>query len=153
MRRTRKIRGRLTGSFFVDTSAFYSLLDAEDPNHKSSVGLFTQLGQSRARLLTSNHVLFETYSLILSRLGRWMAQSWLGKLDMQVERATTDDERRAVQIVLQFHDKEFSLVDASSFALMERLGVRRAIAFDRHFRQYGNFVVLQKSLDQEETSP
>ncbi len=135
MRRTRNIRGRLTGSFFIDTSAFYSLLDAEDPNHKNSVGLFTQLGRSRARLLTSNHVLFETYSLILSRLGRWMAQGWLGKIDMRVERATTQDERRAVQIVRQFHDKEFSLVDASSFALVERLGVRRAIAFDRHFRQ------------------
>jgi predicted nucleic acid-binding protein len=134
---------KLTGPCFVDTSAFYALLDAEDPHHRKSVGLFSQLARSRIRLLTSNHVLFETYSLILGRLGRWMAQSWLGKLRMHVERATVEDERRAVEIVFRFGDKEFSLVDASSFAIMERLGLRRAIAFDSHFRQYGRFVVLQ----------
>ncbi|MBI4737504.1 MAG: PIN domain-containing protein [candidate division NC10 bacterium] len=142
MSRPPTTEGKLSGSCFVDTSAFYALLDAEDPHHPKSVGLFTQLARSRARLLTSNHVIFETYSLVLSRLGRWMAQSWLGKLNMQIERAMPEDERRAVQIVLQFRDKDFSLVDASSFALMERLRLRQAIAFDPHFRQYGQFIVL-----------
>lgn len=54
---------------FVDTSAFYALIDADDYHHKDCVGLFTLLARSRARLLTSNHVLFETYSLILNRSG------------------------------------------------------------------------------------
>lgn len=99
MSRPPTTEGKLSGSCFVDTSAFYALLDAEDPHHPKSVGLFTQLARSRARLLTSNHVIFETYSLVLSRLGRWMA-------------------------------------------LMERLRLRQAIAFDSHFRQYGQFIVL-----------
>ena len=147
MRRSRTAGGSTAGPCFVDTSAFYALLDADDSHHRKAVGLFTQLARSRARLLTSNHVLFETYSLLLSRLGRWMAQSWLRKLNMLVERTTAEDEQRAVQIVLEFRDKDFSLVDASSFALMERLGLRRAIAFDPHFRQYGRFMVLQQSLE------
>jgi predicted nucleic acid-binding protein len=142
MRRPRKTRGKPTGPCFVDTSAFYALLDADDPHHGKSIGIFTQLGRSGTRLVTSNHVLFETYSLILSRLGRWMAQSWLEKLNMPVERTTPEDERRAIQIVQQYRDKDFSLVDASSFALMKRLRLRQAVAFDRHFRQYGEFVVL-----------
>ena len=79
----------------------------------------------------------------MSRLGRWIAHSWVEKLNIWVERATVEDERRAVQIVLHFRDKDFSLVDASSFALMERLGLVRAVAFDPHFRQYGQFVVLR----------
>ncbi len=147
MRPSRKAEGRVAGPCFVDTSAFYALLDVDDPHHRKSVGLFSQIARSRTRLLTSNHVLFETYSLILSRLGRWMAHSWLGRLNMRVERTTVEDEQRAVQIVLQFRDKDFSLVDASSFALMERLGLRRAIAFDPHFRQYGRFVVLQQPVE------
>ena len=147
MRHRREAEDKPGGPCFVDTSAFYALLDADDSHHRKAVGLFNQLARSRARLLTSNHVLFETYSLVLSRLGQWMAQSWLRKLNMRVERTTAEDEQRAVQIVLEFRDKNFSLVDASSFALMERLGLRRVIAFDPHFRQYGRFMVLQQSLE------
>ena len=150
MSRPSKVVGRLIGPSFVDTSAFYALLDAEDPHHRKSVGLFTQLGQSRTRLLTSNHVLFETYSLILNRLGRRLAHAWLKTFAIHVERATAQDEERAVQIVLRYRDKDVSLVDASSFALMERLGLRTAVAYDPHFRQYGRFVVLQQPMDQEE---
>jgi predicted nucleic acid-binding protein len=29
-----------------------------------------------------------------------------------------------------------------SFAVMERLGIGEAIAFDRHFREYGRFAIL-----------
>jgi predicted nucleic acid-binding protein len=39
-------------------------------------------------------------------------------------------------------DKTYSLCDALSFAVMQRLGVRHAIAFDRHFREYGKFTLL-----------
>jgi predicted nucleic acid-binding protein len=145
-----KVVARLIGPCFVDTSAFYAILDAEDPHHRKSVGLFTQLGQSRTRLLTSNHVFFETYSLVLNRLGRRLAHTWLKKLAIHVEPATAQDEERAIQIVLRYRDKGFSLVDASSFALMERLGLRLAIAYDPHFRQYGQFVVLQHPAEQEE---
>ncbi len=152
MRRRGEAVDKPGGPCFVDTSAFYALLDADDSHHRKAVGLFSQLAHSRARLLTSNHVLFETYSLVQSRLGQWMAQSWLGKLNMRVERTTAEDEQRAVQIVLEYRDKEFSLVDASSFALMERLGLRRAIAFDPHFRQYGRFMVLQQPAGREGSS-
>jgi predicted nucleic acid-binding protein len=34
-------------------------------------------------------------------------------------------------------DKGFSYTDATSFALMERLRLRRALALDKRFRQYG----------------
>jgi hypothetical protein len=39
-------------------------------------------------------------------------------------------------------DKTYSLCDALSFAVMERLKISRAASFDAHFRQYGKFVVL-----------
>jgi len=46
-----------------------------------------------------------------------------------------------------YRDTDLSLVDASSFARMERLGIRQAIAFDPPFRQYGPFVVLTHPTD------
>jgi len=36
----------------------------------------------------------------------------------------------------------YTLMDATSFVVMERLGITTAFAFDHHFRQYG-FVIMQ----------
>lgn len=38
-------------------------------------------------------------------------------------------------------DKSYSYTDATSFAIMGRLGLRTAFAFDPHFRQFGFHVV------------
>lgn len=55
---------------------------------------------------------------------------------------TVDDERFASDLVRAQRDKLYSLCDALSFAVMERLHVSEASAFDRHFREYGKFVIL-----------
>ena len=43
------------------------------------------------------------------------------------------DAQRAREILHAY----YSLCDAMSFAVMERLGLRDAIATDRHFRDFG----------------
>jgi predicted nucleic acid-binding protein len=39
-------------------------------------------------------------------------------------------------LMLRKIGRDFSYVDATSFAVMERLGIRDAFAFDGHFEQY-----------------
>ena len=58
-----------------------------------------------------------------------------------VERVTVDDEAKAKEIIGKYTDKRFSFTDATSFAVMERLGLHTAFAFDPHFRQYGFRVI------------
>ena len=51
------------------------------------------------------------------------------------------DEQRAREIIFSQTDKNYTLTDATSFAVMERFGIGSAFTFDRHFAQYG-FAVL-----------
>ena len=40
-------------------------------------------------------------------------------------------------IIARYEDKTRSYTDATSFAVMERLGLKVAFAFDPHLRQHG----------------
>ena len=67
-------------------------------------------------------------------------KAWIGALNwvpLAIVRVTAADERKAREIIAQYDDKDFSLTDAVSFAIAERLGISYAISFDHHFGQYG----------------
>ena len=51
----------------------------------------------------------------------------------RVELATLADLEVAAQIHESFPDQGFSIVDRTSWSVMQRLGVHEAIAFDRDF--------------------
>jgi predicted nucleic acid-binding protein len=131
----------------VDTGGFVALLVPEDANHQRARGLFEQGEAERWLLNTSNSVVVETYSTLLARArdGRTAALRFVDSLSgsaVKVERVRLKDERRALEIVREHEDKLYSLCDAQSFVVMERLRIQEAIAFDRHFRDYGRFTIL-----------
>lgn len=130
---------------FVDTSGFYASLNRRDAHHRHAAQLFHQAQTEQWLLFTTNFVIAESHALILIRMGRGHAWRFLQAIttgQINIIRAEPDDERRARAIIEQYHDKDFSYCDALSFAVMERLEIREAIAFDDHFRQYGQFTRL-----------
>jgi len=141
------LRGRFV---FVDTSAHYAGIDAKDAEHHAAAQSFVREAKARKwSLFTTNFVLTETHALILNtrRLGYWIARRFVENTrqsPMHIERVLPQDEDRAWQIICQYDDKTFTYTDATSFAVMERLGVSRAFAFDDHFRQYG-FLALPET--------
>ena len=52
------------------------------------------------------------------------------------------DEAAAIALVRAHEDKTYSLCDAMSFVVMERMNITDAIAFDRHFAEYGRFALI-----------
>ena len=60
-------------------------------------------------------------------------------------RVSRRDEDRAWEIIEHFDDKDATLTDATSFAVMERLRIGVAFTFDSDFAQYG-FAVLTPEL-------
>lgn len=121
----------------VDTSAIYALLDRGDRNHTAAVAAFRELGRKRVPIFVTNFIVAECHALILVRLGAELAREWLASLCWPIERVGEADENRAREIIATYTDKSFSYTDATTFAVMERLGVSRALAYDSHFTQYG----------------
>jgi uncharacterized protein len=126
---------------FVDTSAYFALYSADDEHHARAVAVAIA---AHRRLFTTNYIVAETHALFLRRVGRDAGALFLEEMDRSstvIERVSLQDEHRAREIIYSQPDKTYTLTDATSFAVMERLRIGAAFTFDRHFVQYG-FAVL-----------
>ena len=132
---------------FVDSGAFFALIVAEDEFHGRADAAFGQANRDRWRLVTTNAVLYEAYTLLLvrSRPGRANALKFLDIVfgdPYRIERVRRADEDQAIALLRAHEDKGYSFCDALSFVVMERLGISEAIAYDRHFREYGRLTLI-----------
>ncbi len=59
---------------------------------------------------------------------------------------TPNDEERAWDIFSKYRDQDFSFVDCTSFAVMERIKLSTAFSFDRHFSVMKYAVVPGKEI-------
>jgi predicted nucleic acid-binding protein len=126
---------------FVDTGAWFAVALSNDPDHKAAT---TWLEGNREPLITTDYVMAETATLIRMRdktarghrLAVRIATSLLRQQAAVLEKVTEPDLAQALSVVRKFSDHSFSFVDCTSFAVMERLGLTQAFAFDRHFDEY-----------------
>lgn len=128
-------------SVFVDTSAFVALRNAAEAEHERARAALSALLAEGAALFTSNYVFAETYTALMVRVGRAEAIEWGRRFRasgaIELVRLEEDVEDAAWEILERHDDKEWSYVDATSFALIERDGGAEAFAFDAHFGQRG----------------
>lgn len=119
-------------SIFVDTSAWYAAADSDDRYNARAIALL----QTKESLVTSDHVLIETWRLLHHCLSPKAAERFWDGLRSgiaSIEQTTSADFESAWAIGEQFSDQDFAIVDRTSFALMARLGISRVISFDRDF--------------------
>ena len=122
------------------------MADYRDRQTSQATALLEHLISERSRLFTTNFVLAELHALIVARMHRDIALSVAQRVrqspSITVIRAEAVDERRAWEIIERYDDKRFSLTDAISFAVMERLQISHAFSLDDDFRQFG-WIVLR----------
>ena len=70
------------------------------------------------------------------RLAVRVASSILRQQTAILQSVTAPDRQKALQVFRRYSDHLFSFVDCTSFAVMERLGITYAFAFDSHFDEY-----------------
>lgn len=122
---------------FVDTSYWVALRLRRDANHETAVRLWAS-GQA---ILTTNHVVGETWTFLRRRDGHTSAVAFLDAAEatnwltvVHVDEAT---EREARAWLRRHDERVYSFVDATSFAVMRQERLGEALAFDGDFSAAG----------------
>lgn len=119
-------------SLFVDTSIWYAGADSGDRSNSRAKTIL----KSSEVLVTSDHVLVETWSLLHHKLGRSVAERFWDGLRSgiaAIETVGPADLEAAWEIGVSWGDQDFSIVDRTSFAVMRRLGIERVASLDEDF--------------------
>jgi uncharacterized protein len=132
----------VTRSVLWDSSAILALLDADDADHARAVAVARDIASEARPSFVSNYIEAEAHALLLRKLGRTIARQWLLTGGLPVVRAVPAEEQKAREILARHADKDWTLCDAISFAMLDARHVGRAFTFDHHFRQYGRIHVL-----------
>lgn len=126
---------------FVDTSAWFPLLLRRHPDHSGLTGALRTRVARGDRVITTNLVLAETYTLLVCRGHRPAALRFLQAVREPpnvIVSSTPDLEQCAVADWLEpFDDQDFSFADAVSFAVMTERRITRALTLDTHFATAG----------------
>jgi uncharacterized protein len=128
---------------FADTSGWASLFDARQPNHSEATQLFMQLRQQQISFVTTNYVMTELVALLHSplRLPRPQIFQIIDSLKathyLEIIHVDIATDTEAWNLCKSRPDKAWSLVDCTSFVIMQQLSIQVALTTDRHFEQAG----------------
>lgn len=129
---------------FVDTSFWVALRNRRDGRHQDA-GKLLRCYAGRV-LVTSNQIRGETWTYLRRRAGHAAAVAFLDALEnsprIQIILAEESHEKTALRWLRQHDEREYSFVDATSFALMRAHRLSDAFAFDGDFTAAG-FIELR----------
>lgn len=130
---------------FVDTGAWVAYVSPDDQYHQLAT---RWMQHNRQPLVTTDYVIDEALTLLKAR-GEPVRAQQLGALlfgssssFIELYYLTEEGILSAWQIFQTYSDKEWSFTDCTSKAVIEKLGLTHAFAFDQHFRQFGTVAVV-----------
>lgn len=133
---------------FIDTGAFYALVDKNDTNHFRAIKIYEKMVEKEV-LCTSIPVVVETWFLLNSRLNAFCADEFLRSVSdglFELLAVDLNEVSEGLKIKEKYNDSGFSFVDVISFVICEKYGIRKVFTFDKHFTIYkpsfGHFTIL-----------
>lgn len=121
----------------MDTGIWVALADRREDQHAAVATRMRRLKDEGRMLVTTSHVIGETYTALRRHLGSGPALAFLAAVrsSRTTRRVLASQalEVAAEALLAQYADQDFSYVDAVSFVTMRQLGIREAFALDQHF--------------------
>lgn len=119
----------------VDTGPLVAVADRDDAHHRACVEWFDQ---HSGPVVVPAPVIVEVCWLLNTKVGPAAEAAFLAGLagsDLHIEDLTTDDYRRASELVDRYADLDLGFVDTSVIAVAERLGITTVATINhRDFR-------------------
>lgn len=133
---------------FIDTSGWANAFVKTEPYYTEASTLVKQWEQNNRRVITTNYVLSELIPLFIRmRVPRANSLNHIKVLRaidwVEIVHIDKSLDQKAWQLLADRSDKEWSLVDAASFIVMQDRGMTEALTADHHFEQAG-FACLLK---------
>jgi predicted nucleic acid-binding protein len=126
---------------FLDSSYAIAISVESDKHHLKAVALSEELERQQLKVITTRAVMLEIGSPLAKSNFRNTAVELLSGLehDPAVEIIPLSESlySQAFSLFRQRPDKTWSLVDCSSFVVMEERGMQKALTADTHFIQAG----------------
>jgi len=118
----------------ADTGPLYAAVDPDDQYHERSHKELKRLSRDRRAVVVAYPILLESYTLVLYRLGKQAASTWLTETmeGATFVNPTAEDYRAATGKVLSFPDQRITLFDATVAVLAQRSGLQ-VWSYDHHF--------------------
>ncbi len=126
----------------IDTSGLYALRNEFDKYHSQSIEMYEKIGNSgEVNLIITNFILCEFINLVNMRKNHKYAIKCLDFIQkssfIHMDQINPSTERNAINIFKQNSNKNYSFTDCTSFAYMKANNIKKAFAFDDHFKQFG----------------
>lgn len=130
---------------FADSSAYIAYYNKRDKNHNKAVSLVKKIRNREfgpVIIYTSDYVFDEVVTTVLLltknkdlaiKIGESIKASKITKI------IKVDEEifPKAWEIFKKHRDKFWSFTDCTSFAIMEKMNIKTAFTFDKHYIQAG----------------
>jgi uncharacterized protein len=134
----------MTAPVFLDSSFWIAYRDGDQEHHREAGQILMALFRQRTQFITTLPVICEIHAPFSRRrkIRKLILEDFWNNPVLRTEDVSRDDETSALELLRANEDKTYSLCDALSFVIMRRLNLRRAVSFDRHFRQFGEFEII-----------
>lgn len=118
----------------ADTGPLYASVDPDDLHHERAHGELRRLAQERRGVMVTYPTVLESHRLILQRLGRKPASSWLDEVlrTGALVNPSEQDYLEGVMLLSALPDQSITLFDATLAVLATRLKLE-VWSYDHHF--------------------
>ena len=118
----------------ADTGPLYAAADPDDAHSRRAQSELRRLARDKHEVLVAYPTLCEAYTLVLYRLGKEAASSWLDDVlsGVALINPTPQDYRDAARKLALLPDQPITLFDAVVAVLGTRLGAQ-VWTYDHHF--------------------